>query len=580
MNPKEPSGSEADLPKLFPNVLGRLLLFVVAVTACNMLIAYGNRVASISYFFFRKQDVFLAPVVVAGLWLLLGDRLRLPQRPFARMAAWNWRLLLPVLLFLLCYAGHYWLLAGYDNTRDEQMASFDAAIFAQGRLIWPIAQQWQPYAPALNQLFILPIGDAQAWVSAYLPVNAGLRALFAKFGDANLASPMFVALGAVGLWNCAALIWPGRRDVQVFAMLLYAGSGQIILTGMTAYAMSAHLALNLLWLNLWLLRHRRADLAAICIGFLATGLHQPIFHPMFVAPFLWVMWREKAWRRLAIFVSSYALIGAFWYGWPIWMSSLGTTSPPAGAIKLGYLERLIDELRHISPAALNLMLLNLLRFITWQHLLLLPLAVMGWIVAARQKDRLAMALGLGLLLPVLVMAIILPAQGHGWGYRYLHGVIGNAILLAGFAIVAATNKQQMRSRMLAGSLITALLLLPMQGWFMHRFYSSYAAQSARIDAAAAELAFMDVAPNAVDLVLNAPDLANRPIRLDVAKLKPADLAAICKGGRSAVFVSLADMQPLMDYLEEPVPATSLRSDDFRAAMLAAGCKPVSLPASF
>jgi hypothetical protein len=28
------------------------------------------------------------------------------------------------------------------------------------------------------------------------------------------------------------------------------------------------------------------------------------------------------------------------------------------------------------------------------------------------------------------MAVILPSQGEGFGYRYLHGAIGTAILLA------------------------------------------------------------------------------------------------------------------------------------------------------
>ena len=65
---------------------------------------------------------------------------------------------------------------------------------------------------------------------------------------------------------------------------------------MTAYAMPAHLCFNLLWLRLFLADRRRADLGAIAVGFIATGLHQPLFHPMFVAPFMLMLLLERNWR--------------------------------------------------------------------------------------------------------------------------------------------------------------------------------------------------------------------------------------------------------------------------------------------
>ena len=36
----------------------------------------------------------------------------------------------------------------------------------------------------------------------------------------------------------------------------------------------------------------------------------------------------------------------------------------------------------------------------------------------------------GIVLTVVAFALVLPSQGIGWGYRYLHGFIGNAVLLA------------------------------------------------------------------------------------------------------------------------------------------------------
>jgi hypothetical protein len=38
------------------------------------------------------------------------------------------------------------------------------------------------------------------------------------------------------------------------------------------------------------------------------------------------------------------------------------------------------------------------------------------------------------------MFILLPYQGHGWGYRYLHGLIGSLSLLAGYGWIALSER--------------------------------------------------------------------------------------------------------------------------------------------
>src|SRR3546814_21083899 len=81
-------------------------------------------------------------------------------------------------------------------------------------------------------------------------------------------------LGALALWGCARRIWPENREAAVVALLLYAGTGQIWLNGMTASAMPAHLTINLCWL--WFVLRRRwwADAAALTTGFVEGGLTQ------------------------------------------------------------------------------------------------------------------------------------------------------------------------------------------------------------------------------------------------------------------------------------------------------------------
>src|SRR3546814_16931590 len=80
------------------------------------------------------------------------------------------------------------------------------------------------------------------------------------------------------------------------------------------------------------------------------------------------------------------------------------------------------------------MIANLFRMVTWQHLLLLPLFLLG--VRAARRDRLAAALLGGIIVTLLARLAIQPIQGHGLGYRNTHGLIGNFILLAVYGWVS------------------------------------------------------------------------------------------------------------------------------------------------
>jgi hypothetical protein len=95
------------------------------------------------------------------------------------------------------------------------------------------------------------------------------------------------------------------------------------------------------------------------------------------------------------------------------------------------LSRLLDALGS-NQENLPLMACNLLRFCTWQAVPMILLVMAGlWAVwRARHSDPRGLALAAGLVLPVVVMGIILPYQGHGFGYRYLHQVLGNGALIA------------------------------------------------------------------------------------------------------------------------------------------------------
>ena len=522
-------------------------------------------------------------LVQQDLWLLeaflvLSVPLFISVRPMPK--EWQLRhqhaLLIAVALVIFCYLGHHLLLMDYDLSRDEQMASFDAAIFSHGRLAWPLPPEWQKDASALNLEFMLPVANPIAWVSAYLPFNAALRAAIGSAADPALTGPLLTAGSLLLTWSIAEHIWPVDREVPTIGVLLLLGSGQFVITGMTAYAMPAHLFFNLLWLRLFLADRRLSDGMAILVGFIATGLHQPLFHPLFVAPLLLLPLLERRWGRFAVFALSYSAIGIFWLSWPIFIHSFvaGPASITAAA-GTDYLSRIV-QVFSLSIANPTLTAANILRFCTWQHLFLVPLMAIGF--GAVRENRLAAALAASFLLPIVVIAIILPYQGIGFGYRYLHGVLGNAVLLALFGWQKlATRNEQLRPVMLRATAASLLILLPAQAWMAHARYAPSALMSEKIKRSGTDYFLIKAAdgPLTHDLVLNRPDLSNRPIRLGFEDIEDAHLLArrICKPGVTMAFGTDAFYAPTWAYFgNKPERLTSTNLDQIAAPFIQAGCK--------
>lgn len=527
----------------------------------------------LTYRLLIQQDALLIGALCAIAALALQPRLQVSRIPDLS----GWRLAgLAALVVLVCYAGFYLVLGAYDITRDEQMAQFDSILFAHGRLVWPIPPEWRGDAAALNTLFMLPVEQPVAWVSAYLPGNAALRALVSLVADPVLTGPLLTAGSLYAMLSCARKIWPEDRETASVVLLLLLGSGQVLLMGMSSYAMPAHLFFNLVWLRLFLEDRRRTDLTALAIGALATGLHQPLFHPLFVAPFLLLLLIDRRWVRLGIFAAGYLAIGLFWMAWPILMKDLvsGPGSIPA-VVGADYLSRLIDALAANSEH-LSLMAANLLRFCTWQHLLTVPLMVAGLIVM--RGNRLVLALALGIALPVVIMALILPWQGNGFGYRYLHGVIGNAVLLAGFGwrwLVEALPES--RPAFVKATLGTMLVLAPMQIWLSYLRYAPFAAANRQIETIGTDYLLLEAGNGASfgSLVYNLPDLTNRPIRL-MAEYVPdhARLARrICKPGVTIAMAGNGFFHAGAAYFRTPPQDTAdARLPPLRAPYEAAGCR--------
>lgn len=485
-----------------------------------------------------------------------------------------------LIILVLCYLGHLFILSGYDLSRDEQMANFDASIFAHGRLVWPLPRDWQINAAALNLEFMLPVDRPAAWSSAYLPMNAALRAAVGVVVDRNLTGPLLTAASLPLIWSIANRIWPSDREASTLAMLMLAGSGQFMIIGMTAYAMPAHLFFNLLWLRLFVVNRRWTDGLALIVAFIATGLHQPLFHPMFAAPFLLLTVLDRHWWRAGMFAVGYAMIGAFWLSWPMYIQGLimGPDSTAAAA-GIDYVSRL-NQILSLTLANPTLTAANLLRFVVWQHLLLLPFLVIGLRVVRR--DRLGAMLALSLAMPIVVMAIILPYQGIGFGYRYLHGVLGNAVLLSvyGWRELKASHAE-LRPMLLKATAASALLLLPLQAWMAHARYAPSARASAQIDGSGADYVLVEAmgGPLVQDFVINRPDLSNRPVRLVVEAIDdmPALARGLCHPGVKVAFGTDAFYAPSWAYFgDKPRRSIDAELGNLRKPFDRAGCRTILL----
>lgn len=533
---------------------------------------------AMAMFFAIKQDIPTGAVLLIVLVVIALLSARLPAAPEApaaglRLRGWQaWAVLIaPAALALALRA---LVLPDYDMSRDEQMVTFDAAIFARGHLFEAIPGFWRPYYDALNKLFLLPIGDQEAWVSGYLPGNAAIRALLGQVIPPLAVSPLLLLTATLALWRITLRLWPDSASTRAVVLLLFTTSSQVILIATTTYAMTAHLAFNLIWLMLFLHRTPLAHAGAILTGFVATGLHQPLFHPMFVAPFLLLLLRERRWKELSAYVACYAVIGLFWLGWQPWVAAHGLHPVPSGHAGDGvdYVERFRRTVTPLTRYSFFVMAENLLRFTTWDHLLLVPLAGIGAYV--HRADRLAQALWLGMALVVVFMTLVLPAQVNGWGYRYLHGFLGSAVLLAGFGWRWLEREGAAPVRAFAAATALGLLvLLPVHVWMARGQTAAYADAAARIGAIDADIAIVDEGvPFAGDLVLNRADLSNRPIRLSRTFLKPEDLPALCLRGT----VAFADA-PLLGAISRffglaPPTGPTPRQAALKTAAEQAGCR--------
>lgn len=518
-----------------------LRMAAVVAAVCAYLALFGP--ASLPRHFFETQDLYVAALYAAALvafalgWAPHGRRLGAPALDAKRVAV------AAALLALALWASAYLVFGDYPLTRDEHMVVFDAAIYRSGELAAALPPELRALSLAMTPEFQLEVPGQVAWVSNYMPVNAAMRAAFGALLDPALMNPLLVGISALALFSIARRLFPERPGTQAVALLLYFTSAQMLAAAMTPYAMTGHLALNLVWLALFMRGGALGHGGAALVGFAATGLHQIIFHPLFVLPFIEHLRRRGQWRTALFYVAAYGAIGLFWMSYPSQVfAAIGvaaSTSAAGGGGIVDYVsDRVMPLILERGNQTLFVMAFNLLRFVTWQNLALIPLLAAA-VPLARRGHGIAGPLYVGIVATVAAMWVLLPYQGHGWGYRYVHGLLGSFALLAAYGWERLKAEGEPADRLLAfGTALTVLLAAPFLLWQAYSFARPYARMDAAVTAIAADQVVIDTGrPGFImDIVRNDPYLRVSPLRFSAYHLRPDDIDLLCRRGRVA-FVS-------------------------------------------
>jgi hypothetical protein len=535
-NAREPSSAAIE-----PRVARRLVRLALALTAAVVVFGFMARHDMLVWGLVRPGPVNVyfrlyalhepVPLLILLGWTIVaalvvrgrtgssaGDALieRMPA-PSARVVAG-----LAVVVFGVALMTWYGVHHATLLTMDEFTTDFQARIIARGKLEATIPAEWQPYVDALSPVFTAYQGLDGNWVSQYLPGYALMKTPFLLLGLGAVLNPLLSALSVVLLAAIARRLWPEEGLRPWLALGFFVTSSEVLMTSGTGYSMPAHLALNLLWLWLYLRGDARSWGWALAVGVLALGLHNPMPHALFVAPFLIRLLREQRWRRAGAAAIVYGIGSELWLSWLRMANPLARPDGPGLFTMFAWPNRIAFWLQTTNVSLL----------MTWHAPLFGVLAVIG-IARVRRLDTVLrdVAFGVGLTLGFYLFFPL--TQGHGWGYRYAYQVLGSLSLLAAAgspSLVAAAGARRAQW-LLAGSFALAVLVqVPLRFVQGERFIRPYASAYTHVLAKRGDVVV--VHPDSVwygrDLIRNDPFLRGQPVVLNARLLTPQMYAAIVK----------------------------------------------------
>lgn len=538
------TGARTDSGRIAPAVAAQIAICLSGVAA----IVWFNGTFGVSRYLFVTVDIpgfvigaLTAIILVAVVYLM-------PERSVRRLAEVQIDRL-PVAAVVLATGAvsafaTLFVYHGYALSMDEWMPRLQSKLFLSGALTGQLAPEWRDYGRAMFHVFATYDPQTGQVASSYRPGMAALYSAFDLVGLGIYASAILNA-GAVGL---AAVVTrqlrPQSRTAPVVAALLLATSQQALAGSLTSYAMTGHLFLNLLWLHLFLRDTMRMHLLAALVGVVTASLHQVHVHIFFALPFLLTLLRPFRPRLIVLYGLVYLFGHLAVLSWDRVLIAQVADQGTGGARNTLDILAAIGRLPDLSDLAS--IWANLTRLAGWQSLALLPLLLALW----RSGER---APWTGLLLAsvmtsLLPYVILMPDQGHGWGYRYLHGLLGNFAILAavGWDVSCTkTARPRYRAAVMALLLVSPLVMLPLRAVQIENFVEPYAAATRLTMSQDADVVIVDSLRVfvGVDIPRNDPLSQGRPVAMSLRALEPGQIADLCRS-YDVTFLSVDVLGPL------------------------------------
>ena len=478
--------------------------------------------------FARGEPLGLLTVAIfyVGVTLFFIPKRRFEKPPAPQVATLgNPRLRLMIIaasVFAIAVIGTTLVCHDYALSADEYMADFQARIFLRGKVTAEVPAEWLPVVRRIKPTFADYLPATHSWKSAYLPVYAAMRAVFQSISLQSFLNPLLDAVSLVALFGAARNIWPTREQNAFVAVGLLATTSQFLVMAMTSYSMPAHLALNTIWLWLYSAPDRRRFYIAPFIGLLAIGLHQPIVHALFVAPFLLRMVLQRRWRDVLIFGLIYFAGCAGWFAWRLHYS------PPSALATASFF-------RLLNPSMLVIQPMDLLLVIGWSSLATPLLAALG-LRRIFQERPIVQDAAVSCLLTFGFYVFFYLDQGNGWGYRYFHGTLACLIVvaIAGWeSLVKLLGALRAKQFLVAGITASVAIQLPLRCFQVEAYIRPFAQTSEVIRASKVEIVGINPfdAWYSADLVRNDPFLEDRPIIVSLLMLRREDADVLSRRGK-------------------------------------------------
>lgn len=410
-------------------VLGLFLAWIVEDNGLESPNHFSSN--NIFFYLYYSYDRW-AFMAFAGLAIAAGAILPRVQQELRWPAALQrlrlWHVALAV--FAVMVVGTYIVCLNHPLAMDEFLANFQAQIFLGGHVLGPIPEEWRPYSKAMAPVLSVTDPVRGTWAAYYLPIYALLRTPFYWLGLDTILNAALSAATVLLTAACAGRIWPDERRAPWIAGLLLALGPQFLITGMTAYAMPAHLCFSMLWLWLWLRNDTTGYLLLPLVGVLAIGLHQPNIHALFAAPFLLLLPFRAGWQLTAYVVIVYAAGCVGWlefmkYRYPLQETAAGAATAETST-QLSFVASLFRAPSFFSWVKLGM---NFTQFFVWQPLVLGAFLLVSFFHWRRWSAPLR-CLAVVFLACLGFYFLSTVGQGHGWGNRFMHPYLGATALLA------------------------------------------------------------------------------------------------------------------------------------------------------